>query len=109
MCTELLLALIYFCTIFFVNYFLFKVLKSYWIGIVDLLKIKNILQLFSQDIIFNQMILFLKRKNQIKPKISIKDLLIIGNSYTYFFQRRNEKRNNYYCILLQLQYLNLNK
>ena len=104
MCTELLLALIYFCTILFVNYFLFKILKFYWIGIIDLLKIKNIFQLFSKDIIFNQMILFLKKKNQIKPKLILNDILIIGNSYDYFFQKSNEK--NYYCILLKLQYLN---
>ena len=42
MCTELFLAIIYFSTIFTVNFFLFKLLRTYTKRIMYLLKIQNI-------------------------------------------------------------------
>ena len=42
MCTELILALIYFFTIFIVNIFLYKLLKNYFENILYLIKIKTI-------------------------------------------------------------------
>jgi len=42
MCTELILAIIYFIIIFIVNLFLYKLLKNYFDNIKYLLKIKNI-------------------------------------------------------------------
>jgi len=49
MCTEFLLAILYFMTIFVVNYFLAKLLKSYTTNIFYLLKLKNIFLSFKKS------------------------------------------------------------
>jgi hypothetical protein len=77
MCTELLLAILYFSTIFFVNFFLYKLLRSYYKEILRLLKLKKIFSLFPNDQILFNMTLFLQNmrdtlnnKQQGTPKYS---------------------------------------
>jgi hypothetical protein len=50
MCIELLLAIIYFITIFFVNYFLYKLLKNYLSNIFYLSKLKIVFKTFMEKI-----------------------------------------------------------
>ena len=47
MCTELILAFIYFFTIFVINYFILKLLKNNFSNICYLIKIEKIFQYFS--------------------------------------------------------------
>ena len=54
MCTEFLLAIVYFVTIFFVNYFLFKLLKTYFKNIFYLLRLKTIFKSFKEQIASNK-------------------------------------------------------
>jgi hypothetical protein len=49
MCTELLLAIIYFITILVVNFFIYKLLKSYYKNISYLLRLKNIYKLYKTE------------------------------------------------------------
>ena len=48
MCIELLLAIIYFITIFIVNYFLYKLNKNYIMNIFYLLKLQNLFKMFAK-------------------------------------------------------------
>ena len=119
MCTELFLAIIYFSTIFAVNFFLFKLLKTYTNRIMYLLKIQNI---FKQKNIqlaraFTILHLYAKkdRKNiNLLPLLNIggkeEDILTIGNTYGFLlknFSNRDSKNeiNSFYFELLENQYL----
>jgi predicted MPP superfamily phosphohydrolase len=115
MCTELILACIYFVTIFIVNIFLYKLLKNYFQNILYLLKLKNIFNnyknqnlsiisllyfYFSKDLNFRSL---LKNFSNIENK---KDVLIIGNIYKNLNNRKNiEISIKYYLDLLEKQYL----
>ena len=46
MCTEFFLVIIYFFIILTINYFFFKLLKTYLINIIQLTKFKNIFSFF---------------------------------------------------------------
>ena len=123
MCTELLLAALYFLTIFCVNFFLFKVLKNYFDNLNYLRKIKKILTSFSNK---NQLTLTvllhlfskkdLKNKTNLKKLTSLFDLndpLVIGNVYRNLLQNKgnsalNRISENFYLQLLENQYLSRN-
>jgi hypothetical protein len=92
MCTEFLLAIIYFVTIFFVNYFLFKLLKTYSKNIFYLLRLKNIFKSFKDS--NNNLVFFLASMLKTEKKNSTilvtlnrlsktQDILVIGNTYKY--------------------------
>jgi hypothetical protein len=122
MCTEFFLAFVYFLTIVFVNYFLFKLLKSYLGNIFYLLKLRNIFVSFKKST--NNLVFLLSSFSKKEKKNSTiltnlarfsntTDLLIIGNTYKYLGNvLQNENVNNanlYYFELLANQYLaNLN-
>ena len=118
MCTEFWLALVYFLTIVFVNYFLFKLLKSYLTNIFYLLKLRNIFVSFKKST--NNLVFLLSSFSKKEKKNSAvltnlarfsttKDLLIIGNTYKYLgkiLQSENvDETNLYYFELLANQYL----
>ena len=113
MCTELLLAIIYFSTIFVVNFFLYKLLKSYWKNISYLLKLKNIYQLYKNDKmeIISNLYLYLKNKNQkvifnLNKFSKNEDIIIIGNIYKYLKNNTLDSNlNTFYFKLLEIQYL----
>ena len=123
MCTEFFLAFIYFLTIVFVNYFLFKLLKSYLGNIFYLLKLRNIFISFKKST--NNLVFLLssfskKEKKNSAVLINLSrfsnttDLLIIGNTYKYLgnvLQNENvNDANLYYFELSANQYLaNQNK
>jgi len=123
MCTELSLALLYFFTIFAVNFFLFKVLKNYFENIIYLTRIKNIFSSFTNkkdlelvSIIYS----FLKKDTKTRNKVmklnllkDSEDLLIIGNIYLNLLKTKennifNGISENLYLQLLKNQYLSRN-
>jgi len=71
MCTELFLAIIYFITIFTVNYFLYKLLSVYVINIVYLFKLKNIFSKFPKTDVKSLALLYFYSKNNFKIPISV--------------------------------------
>ena len=122
MCTEFLLAIIYFVTIFFVNYFLFKLLKTYFNNIFYLLRLKTIFKSFKTS--NNNLVFFLSSFLKKEKKGSAllgtlhkfsntEDLLIIGNTYKYLSNNlKYEITDNnqiYYLKLLANQYLSTSK
>ena len=122
MCTEFLLAILYFITIFFVNYFLSKLLKTYLNNIFYLLKLKNIFVLFKKstnNLVFLLSSFFKKEKKNANLLANLhkfsktNDILIIGNTYKYLLtnlQKENSIDNKiYYFELLANQYLSIKK
>ena len=115
MCTELLLAIIYFITIFVVNFFLYKLLKSYWKNISYLLKLKNIYQLYKNEKmeVISNLYLYLKNKNQkilfnLNKFSKNEDIIVIGNIYKYLQSNTIDSNlNTFYFKLLKIQYLSL--
>ena len=119
MCPELILALLYFFTILTVNYFLFKLLKSYLTNIFYLLNIKNIFTNFSKtDVKIISFLYFLKKNefknltifNFIQKFSKVNDNLVVGKTYEYIaknIEQTTKKENSliYYLRLLENQYL----
>ena len=122
MCTELFLAILYFSTIFAVNFFLFKLLKTYTRNITYLLKVQNIFkQKLPKDIRGFVLLHLYSKKNSknvdlvdLLNKYSInEDVLTIGNTYSYLLKNSQEQGsrkqlNNFYLELLENQYLSKN-
>tara|TARA_Y100000991_G_C21644170_1_gene209526 strand:+ start:61 stop:450 length:390 start_codon:yes stop_codon:yes gene_type:complete len=122
MCTELFLAILYFSTIFAVNFFLFKLLKTYTRNIIYLLKVQNIFkQKLPKDIRGFILLHLYSKKNSknvdlvdLLNKYSInEDVLTIGNTYSYLLKNSQEQGsrkqlNNFYLELLENQYLSKN-
>jgi|TARA_Y100000813_G_C24130962_1_gene337501 hypothetical protein len=122
MCTELFLAILYFSTIFAVNFFLFKLLKTYTRNITYLLKVQNIFkQKLPKDIRGFILLHLYSKKNSknvdlvdLLNKYSInEDVLTIGNTYSYLLKNSQEQGsrkqlNNFYLELLENQYLSKN-
>ena len=114
MCTELILAIIYFSIIFLVNFFLLKLLLSYTKNILSLLKIKTIFKLSSQKnlLFFRFLFIYLRKEGKMQfsllefQKISSqKDLLLISNLCTFFTAFSNQIKNEkYYFSLLEKQF-----
>ena len=117
MCTELLLAIIYFITIFVVNFFIYKLLRSYYKNISYLLRLKNIYKLYKNEKmgIVSNLYLYLKNKNQkilfnLNKFSKNKDIIVIGNIYKFLkINTINSNLNSFYFKLLEIQYLSLNK
>ena len=116
MCTELILAILYFITIFTVNFFLFKLLNSYTKDIRYMLKIKNILKVNKSSGLEAFVLLYLYEKKNYKSKLLLKllnscselDPLSIGNVYSCLLEANKKddtKLNNLYLELLENQYL----
>lgn len=114
MCSEFLLALIYFLTIFVVNFFLYKVVRTYFSNVSYLFKIKTIFQLFkkSNNNLISLFHLIFKKEKQKSFSLTnlskfskTKDRLIIGNTYKYLAKNFQNENNFYYFQLLENQYL----
>jgi hypothetical protein len=120
MCTELGLAILYFLSIFIVNFFLFKVLKNYFKNILYLQKIRTIFTTFSNKTdlkLVSLLYLFLKKEtknrnllNQMNLIKNVEDYLIIGNIYSNLLENEEtsfsrRKSENFYFELLENQYL----
>lgn len=118
MCTEFLLAIIYFVTIFFVNYFLFKLLKTYSKNIFYLLRLRTIFKFFKKsnnNLVYLLSSFFKKEKKNSALLVNLhkfsktKDILIIGNTYKYLstnLKYENSADNKvYFFELLAAHYL----
>jgi hypothetical protein len=120
MCTELGLAILYFLSIFVVNFFLFKVLKNYFKNILYLQKIRTIFTTFSNKTdlkLISLLYLFSKKEtknrnllNQMNLIKNLEDYLIIGNIYSNLLENEEtsfskRKSENFYFELLEKQYL----
>ena len=120
MCTEFFLAIVYFITIFFINFFLYKLLSTYIKNIIYLLKVKNVLQfhpLKSLNIFILLHLYGKKSQNNFnfvnflkRCSTSKLDPLILGYTYSYLlrsFKRSNSNKvsSNFYLELLENQYL----
>ena len=119
MCTELLLAIIYFATIFVVNYFLYKLLTNYIRNIYSLLKIKNIFNAFplTKTSIFSLLSLYTKNSTKKRslllqlPKLfNNQDLLVLGNVYRFLLNEKQKPEeiktsSTFYFQLLENQYI----
>jgi len=123
MCTELILAIIYFLTILIINYFIFKLIKMNFTNIFYLIKVEKIFQYFlgsQKKNIFYYLIQL--KKNPKNPKIisllnnilDSNDLLLIGSTYQFLSkhlettQKSSQKEfvsNKLYFKLLENQYL----
>ena len=114
MCSEFLLAIIYFSIILFVNFFLFKLLNLYFKNILVLLKLKNTFTLFNKSQNNFVSILYIFSKKEMKNMNLLlnlntfsktKDLLLIGNTFDYLAQNSQIETNLYYFKLLKNQFL----
>jgi hypothetical protein len=118
MCTEFLLAMIYFVTIFFVNYFLFKLLKTYSKNIFYLLRLRTIFKFFKKsnnNLVYLLSSFFKKEKKNSALLVNLhrfsktKDILIIGNTYKYLSTNLKYENSGdskvYYFELLATHYL----
>jgi hypothetical protein len=117
MCSEFILALVYFITIFIVNFFLYKLLRSYLKNIFYLVKIKNIFKFYnkSNNNIVSLFYLFFKKEKQNSTYLlnlnkfsKTKDVIVIGNTYSYLSTNFKDDTNFYYFQLLKNQYLSGN-
>ena len=120
MCTEFILAILYFITIFFVNYFLSKLLKNYLVNIFYLLKVKNIFSSFKKstnNLVFLLSSFFRKEKKNSNLLANLhkfsktNDVLVIGNTYKYILTNLQKEisldSKIYYFELLANQYLSV--
>ncbi len=110
MCTEFILASIYFSIIFIINFLLVKLLLSYKKSLTSLFKFKKIFNFYEKKSL--DRLLFLKKMekreskllfsiNNVKNFSDTEDILIIGNTYKIF----SKNTINFYFPLLKLQYL----
>ena len=122
MCTEFLLAIVYFVTIFFVNYFLFKLLKTYFKNISYLLRLKTIFKSFKEsnnNLVFFLSSLIKKEKRNSTALLTLhkfsntQDILIIGNTYKYLSTNLKYEASDdnkiYYFELMTDHYLSTKK
>ena len=117
MCTEFLLACLYFLILSVINFFLFKLLNSYVKNIFKLQKIKNISQIYPKNKLFRKLYYYSNKKYQnlrtlnnfTVDQTKSLDPLIIGNIYKYFvdnnIQILTTESSDFYFQLLKNQYL----
>jgi len=115
MCTEFLLACLYFIVIFIINFFLYKLLKNYLENILKLQQLKIILKNNPENEFFINLYnysnrQFLNSNTLLKLQLINSqnlDTLTLGNIYKYIsnINRINNPLNEYYFQLLMNQYL----
>ena len=124
MCTEFILAVIYFLTILIINYFIFKLIKTNLVNIIDLLKIEKIFKysfVSKKKNLFYYLIQLQKNSKNFRILLELnniidsQDLLLIGYTYQFLskkvefnFQPTEKKEfvsNKIYLNLLENQFL----
>ena len=117
MCNEFFLACLYFAIILFINFFLYKLLKSYLRNIFIFQKIKRIIKIYSNNKLFIQLYQYsnkeFKNNQNLKKLQSLNqkgvDTLIIGNIYKYLSSNNQTlTTSDYFFQLLANQYLFFN-
>ena len=118
MCTEFILASIYFGIIFIINLLLVKLLLSYKKSLISLSKLKKIKNFFEKKNM--SLLLFLEKIEKKELKVvpfsremknfsDTEDILIIGNIYKSLAKSQKKNSINFYFSLLEQQYLFLTK
>ncbi len=117
MCTEFLLACLYFLILSLINFFLLKLLGSYLKNIFKLRKIKNISRIYPKNKLFSKLYTYSNKEYQnLKVLSTFKtnqtkslDPLILGNIYRYFANSKlrtsTRESTEFYFQLLATQYL----
>jgi len=126
MCPEFFLVILYLVIILTINYFFFKLLKTYWLNILELNKFKNIFRLFKSSdlLLISNLFLFKKINSQNYSLLKYlnkmiesgdskqtDDILSLGNIYKFLTKKFNFDSNRadsslFYFRLLERQYLN---
>ena len=118
MCTEFLLASIYFGIIFIINLLLIKLLLSYKKSVISLSKLKKIKNFFEKKNM--RLLVFLEKiekkdskvfsvNREVKNFSDTEDILIIGNIYKSLAKSQKKNSTHFYYFLLEQQYLFLTK
>ena len=103
MCTEFFLAILYFLILFFVNYFLIKLLKENGKSFIFFLKMKRMFQLFKKKEQKRNFLSFLvhfsflkKKKNNLfflldylNQRFKFEDGLMLGCTYSFLYNNIN--------------------
>ena len=117
MCTEFLVACLYFLILSLINFFLLKLLGSYLKNIFKLRKIKNISRIYPTNKLFRKLYTYSNKEYQnLKVLSTFKtnqtkslDPLILGNIYRYFANSKlrtsTRESTEFYFQLLATQYL----
>jgi type I restriction-modification system DNA methylase subunit len=117
MCTEFLLACLYFLILSLINFFLLKLLGSYLKNIFKLRKIKNISRIYPTNKLFRKLYTYSNKEYQNLKTLNTfntnqtksLDPLILGNIYKYFannnLQTSARESTEFYFQLLANQYL----
>ena len=117
MCTEFLLACLYFLILSLINFFLLKLLGSYLKNIFKLRKIKNISRIYPTNKLFRKLYTYSNKEYQNLKTLNTfntnqtksLDPLILGNIYKYFANNNlhtsARESTEFYFQLLANQYL----
>ena len=114
MCTEFLLAFLYFSIIFIINFLLVNLLISYRKSFISLVKLQKIFKFFERKNLSLLLLLNNNEKkelkvfsflNELKNFPDTKDILIIGNVYKSFSRNQKNNSTTFYFLLLEQQYL----
>ena len=117
MCTEFLLACLYFLILSLINFFLLKLLGSYLKNIFKLRKIKNISRIYPTNKLFRKLYTYSNKEYQNLKTLNTfntnqtksLDPLILGNIYRYFANSKlrtsTRESTEFYFQLLATQYL----
>lgn len=119
MCTEFLLAALYFTILFFVNFLLFQLIKSYFKDLFFFLHLQHLFRIskekknyfFSLFLSPQKQTFFFpnfRRKEMIKSYHS-KDIIILGNIAKVLALNSKLKREKFYYQLIMNQYLSKEK
>jgi hypothetical protein len=115
MCTEIILATIYFMILFIVNFLLGKFLITYFKNIFSLLKLKTIFTKYKTENLFfiSNLYMFLEKDEKYLSQLNSKKFLLneedpflVGNLYKTLLQNKKVDTSiRYYFELLRNQYI----
>ena len=119
MCTEFLLAALYFIILFFVNLLLFQLIKSYFKDLVFFLHLQYLFRISQEkkNAFFSLFLLPPKqnfllpnfRKKELIKSYNVKDILILGNIAKTLTSNSKLRKEKFYYQLIVNQYLSKEK
>lgn len=115
MCTEFLLAALYFIILFFVNFLLFQLIKSYFKDFFFFLHLQHLFRLsqekknsfFSLFLLSSKQTFFFPsfRRKDLISSYNGKDILILGNIAKTLSLNSKLSKEKFYYQLIENQYL----
>jgi len=119
MCTEFLLAALYFIILFFVNFLLFQLIKSYFKEFFFFLHLQHLFRLsqekkkylFSLFLLPSKQTFFFPsfRKNDLISSYHRKDIIILGNIAKTLSLNSKLNKDKFYYQLIENQFLSKEK